>query len=124
MDYEIRITDKAAQVVREAFVHEQVDPAQSFLRIGAHPGGCSGYKFDMDYADASQVGESDQVFESNGVKVVVDRTLLNDVLGSLEIDYQLGSLVERGFKFRQVQDGGVCGCGESFTPVKQQQRKA
>ncbi|HKI98995.1 MAG TPA: iron-sulfur cluster assembly accessory protein [bacterium] len=122
MAYEIRLTDKAAQVVREAFAAENVDPAQSYLRVGAHPGGCSGYKFDMDYADATQVSDADEVFESNGVKVAVSREMLNDVLGSLEIDFQTGNMVERGFKFRQVLEGGMCGCGESFTPIKQ--RKA
>lgn len=122
MAYEIRLTDKAAQVVREAFEAEQVDPANAFLRVGAHPGGCSGYKFDMDYADASQVTERDHVFESNGVKLVVDQEMLNDVLGSLEIDYQTGSMVERGFKFHQVNEGGLCGCGESFVPIKEQRR--
>lgn len=122
MAYEVRLTETAARVVREAFEHERVDPAQAFLRVGAHPGGCSGYKFDMDYADASQVSDQDEVFESNGVKVVVDRGTLNDVLGSLEIDYQTGSMIERGFKFRQVVDGGLCGCGESFTPIGQQRK--
>lgn len=119
MAYEIRLTEKAARVVREAFEAEQVDPAQAFLRVGAHPGGCSGYKFDMDYADAAQVTDDDEIFESNGVRVVVDRTMLNDVLGSLEIDFQTGNLVDQGFKFRQVIEGAVCGCGESFTPIKQ-----
>ena len=122
MAYEIRLTDKAAQVVREAFRAEQVDPAAAYLRVGARPGGCSGFRFDMDYADASQVTDGDQVFESNGVKVVVDRETLNDVLGSLEIDFQSGNLMERGFKFRQLTESGMCGCGESFAPVKPQHK--
>ena len=120
MAYEIRLTEKAAQVVREAFDAEQVDAQQAYLRIGAHPGGCSGYKFDMDYADANQLSDQDLVFESNGVKIVVEQEMLNDVLGSLEIDFQSGSMMERGFKFRQIQEGGMCGCGESFVPIKQQ----
>jgi iron-sulfur cluster assembly protein len=122
MAYEIRLTEKAAQVVREAFQAEEVDPTQAYLRVGAHPGGCSGYKFDMDYADAAQLTPQDEVFESNGVKVAVERTLLNDVLGSLEIDYHAGNMLERGFKFHQVVEGAVCGCGESFTPISQQRK--
>ena len=118
MAYEIKLTEKAAQVVREAFLSEAVDPAQAYLRVGARPGGCSGFKFDMDYANAGQVTDGDQVFESNGVKVVVNREALNDVLGSLEIDFQTGSMMERGFKFRQILESGVCGCGESFAPIK------
>lgn len=122
MAYEIRLTEKAAQVVREAFEAEQVEASKAFLRVGAHPGGCSGYKFEMDYADASQVSDNDEVFRSNGVQVVVERTMLNDVLGSLEIDFQTGNMLERGFKFRQLAEGVVCGCGESFAPVKQQRK--
>jgi iron-sulfur cluster assembly protein len=122
MAYEIRLTEKAAQVVREAFQAEQVDAAQAYLRVGAKPGGCSGYKYDMDYADSSQVREGDQVFESNGVKVVVNREMLNDVLGSVEIDFQTGNMMERGFKFHPIVDGAVCGCGESFAPVKSQRK--
>jgi Fe-S cluster assembly iron-binding protein IscA len=76
----------------------------------------------MDYADASQLSADDEVFESNGVKVAVDRTMLNDVLGSLEIDFQTGSMLERGFKFHQIVEGAVCGCGESFAPVKAQRK--
>lgn len=122
MAYEIKLTDKAAQVVREAFQAEQVDPAQAYLRVGARPGGCSGFKFDMDYANAGQVTDGDQVFESNGVKVVVNRETLNDVLGSLEIDFQTGNMMERGFKFRQLSESGACGCGESFAPIKPQRK--
>jgi iron-sulfur cluster assembly protein len=122
MAYEIRLTEKAAQVVREAFEHEHVDPAAAYLRVGARPGGCSGFKFDMDYADAAQVTDGDEVFESNGVKVVVNRETLNEVLGSLEIDFQAGNMVEQGFKFHQVLETGVCGCGESFAPIKPQRK--
>lgn len=116
--YRIELTEKAARVVREAFEAESVAPDNAFLRVGAHAGGCSGYKFDLDFNEASQVSEADTVFESQGVQVAVDTTLLNDVLGSLELDYQTGNMVERGFKFRRIIDGAVCGCGESFQAVK------
>lgn len=119
MEYEVRLTEQAARIVREAFQAEKVDPESAFLRIGAHPGGCSGYKFDMDYADAGQVTGKDRVFESNGVRIVVDKDCLVDILGPIEIDYQSGAMLERGFKFRQLFDGALCGCGESFSPVKE-----
>ena len=116
---EVRLTEKAAQVVREAFQAEQVDPGQAYLRVGAHPGGCSGYKFDMDYADASSLSEKDITFNSHGVKLVVDQTCLETILGSVEIDYQAGNMVEQGFKFRRLKNGAMCGCGESFTPISE-----
>lgn len=117
--YQVVLTEKAAQVVREAFEAEAVSPDEAYLRVGARPGGCSGYKFEMDYADAGQVGDADVVFPNHGIKVVVDRTCLNDVLGSVEIDFQTGNLVDRGFKFRRLVDGAACGCGESFAAVKE-----
>ena len=40
------------------------------LRIGTKKSGCSGFAYAVDYAD--DLGSDDQVFESHGVKVVVD----------------------------------------------------
>ncbi len=117
-EHRIELTEKAANVIHEAFDAEQVDTARAFVRVGAHPGGCSGYKYDMDFAEADQLQSSDAVFESRGIRILVDRTCLSDILGSLEIDYRDGSLVQQGFAFRQLSSGAQCGCGESFTPVK------
>jgi iron-sulfur cluster assembly protein len=119
--HRVELTEKAAQVIREAFTAEKVDPANAYVRVGAKPGGCSGFKYDMSFADGGQVTPADQVFASRGINVVVDRTCLTDVLGSVEIDYQDKNLVEQGFKFKPLTpETGVCGCGESFAPVKSQ----
>lgn len=118
--YEVILTDSAAEVVRGAFESEQVNPETSYLRIGAKPGGCSGYRFEMDYSDKNQLSGKDVVYQSQGVNLVVEKTCLTDILGSLEIDYQTGSMMERGFKFRRLSTGAMCGCGESFTPIKQE----
>ena len=117
--HRIVMTEKAAQVVRQAFEAEKVALDDGCVRVGARPGGCSGFKFQMDFEDSARVSAADQVFTSHGIRVVVDRTTLNDVMGSLEIDYQAGNLVEQGFKFRRLVEGaGACGCGESFSPLK------
>ena len=118
-DYMIELTPKAARVIHEAFDAEQVDKGDSFVRVGAHPGGCSGYMFDMDFAEAGDKKESDRVFESKGIRILVDGVCLTDVLGSLEIDYQDGNFVQQGFSFRRLSSGAQCGCGESFTPIKE-----
>jgi iron-sulfur cluster assembly protein len=114
----VQMTEKAARVVREAFAAEQVDPATAYVRVGAKPGGCSGFKYTLDFADGSTVTPNDMVFESQGVKLVVEKACLVDVLGSVEIDFQDKNIVEQGFKFRPLQDNATCGCGESFQPVK------
>ena len=119
--YSIELTDKAAKVVHDAFDAESVDKDQAFVRIGARPGGCSGYKFDMDFAESADRKDSDTVFESRGIRILVDTTCLSDILGSLEIDYKYGNMMEQGFSFRRISSGALCGCGESFTPIKELQ---
>jgi iron-sulfur cluster assembly protein len=117
--YRVQLTEKAAQVIRQAFDAEKVDPGNAFVRVGAKPGGCSGFKYDMSFAERAQLGDADAVFASHGINLVVDRSCLTDVLGSVEIDYQDKNIVEQGFKFRPLNpDTGVCGCGESFQAVK------
>ncbi|MBK1645640.1 iron-sulfur cluster assembly protein IscA [Thiocapsa imhoffii] len=81
------------------------------LRIGTRKSGCTGYAYDVDYAD--QLGPSDQVFESHGVKVVVDEASLERVDG-MEIDFVRTSLLNQGFEFRNPKVKDTCGCGESF----------
>ena len=115
---QIFLTEKAAEVIHSAFEAEKVKKDDSFIRVGAHPGGCSGYKYDIDFADAGQVEENDRVFQSQGIQILVDQTCLNDILGPLEIDFQTGNMVEQGFVFRRLTKGAQCGCGESFAPVK------
>jgi iron-sulfur cluster assembly protein len=81
------------------------------LRIGTRKSGCSGWAYEVDYADA--VGEEDQVFESHGVKVVVDAQTLPRIDG-MEVDFVKSSLLNQGFEFRNPNVKNTCGCGESF----------
>jgi iron-sulfur cluster assembly protein len=116
--YEVVLTEKAARIIRDAFTAEQADPERTLVRIGAMPGGCSGYKFSLDVARDSDVRDSDARFTSQGIRVVVDRSCLTDVLGSVEVDFKDDNLVEQGFAFRQLEPSATCGCGQSFAPVK------
>jgi len=118
-DYTIQLTPKAARVIHEAFAAEGVDQARALVRVGAHAGGCSGYKYDMDVTSVDEMTDADWQYESQGVRIVVDAACLTDILGSLEIDFRDGNVVEQGFTFRQLSQGAQCGCGESFTPVKE-----
>lgn len=117
--YTIVLTEKAAGVIREAYEAEHADPDKGYIRIGAMKGGCSGYKFTLELADMAQVSDSDEFFVSEGIRLVVDRSCLTDVLGSVEVDYSDSNIVEQGFSFRQLQDAAQCGCGQSFAAVKQ-----
>ena len=80
------------------------------LRLGVKQTGCSGFAYVVSYAD--EVGASDVVFDSAGVKVIVDDQSLKYVDGT-EIDFVRQGLNE-AFKFRNPNVKGECGCGESF----------
>ena len=113
---ELKISKKAANIFKEMIVEENKDPENSYLRVGANSGGCSGWKFSLDFEDT--VDSVDLIFEQYDVKLVVDETILNDIIGDVEVDYKVGNLVEQGFMFKRLKYAHVCGCGESFTPVK------
>lgn len=81
------------------------------LRVGTKKSGCSGFSYDVDYAES--VDEGDSVFESHGVTVVVDGPSLSQIDG-LEIDFVRTSLLNQGFEFRNPNVKDTCGCGESF----------
>jgi iron-sulfur cluster assembly protein len=113
---ELKISEKAASVFKEMMIDGNKDPENSYLRVGANSGGCSGWKYSLDVEDS--VKSEDLVFTQNDVKMVVDEYMLNDIIGDVEVDYKIGNLVEQGFIFKRLKYAHVCGCGESFTPIK------
>ena len=113
---ELKITEKAASVFKDMIADEKKDPENSYLRVGANSSGCSGWKYSLDFEDT--VDPVDLTFQQYDVKMVVDETILNEIIGDVEVDYKTGNLVEQGFIFKRLKFEHVCGCGESFTPVK------
>ena len=80
------------------------------LRLGVKTSGCSGMAYKLEFAD--QVEPDDKVWESFGVKVLVDEKSLPYLAGT-ELDYTREGLQE-GFKFHNPNEKSRCGCGESF----------
>ena len=112
------LTERAAQVFKESCQAEGLTLQDTFLRIGARPGGCSGWKYELESNSPEDVGPNDIQVLSQHVSVIVDRETLTDILGPIRIDYSDKNLVEQGFVFEQLITGHQCGCGESFTPVR------
>ncbi len=82
------------------------------LRLATRKSGCSGFAYVVDYAD--KVDDSDIVFESHGIKVVVDKDSLAHLEG-MEVDYVKNNGLNEGFEFNNPNVKNMCGCGESFT---------
>ena len=112
------LTERAAQVFKDSCEAEGLALQDTFLRIGARPGGCSGWKYELESNSPEDVGPNDIQILSQDVSVIVDREALTDILGPIRIDYSDKNLVEQGFVFEQLITGHQCGCGESFTPVR------
>ena len=82
------------------------------LRLGTKKSGCTGFAYVVDYAD--EIGPEDQVFESEGVRVVVDSASLPQLDGT-EVDFVTNNVLNRGLEFRNPNVLDNCGCGESFS---------
>lgn len=104
----IQLSESAADRV-SGYLREQ--PGAVGLRFGVKKTGCSGFAYVVDLTE--RIDANDQVFESHGIKVVVDADSLPMIDGT-EIDYARQGLGAQ-FVFRNPNVSGACGCGESFT---------
>ncbi|MDI3513255.1 MAG: iron-sulfur cluster assembly protein [Rhodocyclaceae bacterium] len=80
------------------------------IRLGVKTSGCSGMAYKLEFVDQTEA--EDLVFESHGVKVVIDPKSLAYLDGT-ELDFVKEGLNE-GFKFNNPNVKDQCGCGESF----------
>jgi iron-sulfur cluster assembly protein len=115
----ITITDKGAEKVREFLASQQADVALAGLRVGVRGGGCSGFQYQLAFDEQR---DNDVVFESHGLKLLVDSESLPFVRGSV-IDYQEG-LQGAGFKVENPNVVAACGCGSSFRVADEEQVSA
>lgn len=101
----IKITDGAAEKIKTL-----IRPGQG-LRIAVAGGGCSGFQYRLAFE--SEEGESDQIIESNGIKLMIDaKSCL--YLDGVSLDY-IDGLMGAGFKIENPNAKSTCGCGESFS---------
>ena len=111
MENAINVSDKAREKVIQLLAEAGSgnDPSY-FLRVSVIGGGCSGLSYKMDFEN--ELKPTDQVFESNGVKVVTDlKSFL--YLVNTTLDFSDG-LNGKGFYFSNPNASRTCGCGESF----------
>ncbi len=115
----VTITDKGAEKVREFLAAQEADASLAGLRVGVRGGGCSGFQYQLAFDEQR---DDDSVFETHGLKLLVDRESLPFVRGSI-IDYQ-ETLQGAGFKVENPNVVAACGCGSSFRVADEEQVSA
>ncbi len=105
----ITLTDKGAEKVHEFLAQQQSPGETAGLRVGVRGGGCSGFQYALAF-DVQRDG--DTVFESHGIKLLVDTESLAYVSGAV-VDY-VDSLQGAGFQVNNPNVIASCGCGSSF----------
>ena len=102
------LTDAAAERIR-ALLAKRGKPAVG-IRVGVRSRGCSGLTYTLEYAD--EQGKFDELVQDKGVTVLIDPKASMFIIGT-EMDYVEDKL-QSGFTFRNPNEKGRCGCGESF----------
>lgn len=102
------VTDAAAKRI-QALLAQRGKPSAG-IRIGVRARGCSGLTYTLEYAD--EKGRLDEVVQDKGVTILIDPKATMFIIGT-EMDYVEDKL-QSGFTFRNPNEKGRCGCGESF----------
>jgi iron-sulfur cluster assembly protein len=102
------VTDAAAQRI-QALLARRGKPSVG-IRVGVRSRGCSGLTYTLEYAD--EKGKFDEVIKDKGVTILIDPKATMFIIGT-EMDFVEDKL-QSGFTFRNPNEKGRCGCGESF----------
>jgi iron-sulfur cluster assembly accessory protein len=103
---ELTITNRAQEMLVEAFG----DDADMALLVSVLSGGCSGYMYDLQVVEYTDL--ECQELEIGGIKVLVPNAT-SHLLNGIEIDY-VDKLMGGGFRINNPNASSSCGCGESF----------
>lgn len=104
----LTISDRAAEKVRQILA-DRGKPSAG-VRLSTRDAGCSGMMYTLDYVDEPEAG--DELVEDKGVQLYIDAASLMHLIGT-EMDYEEDKF-STGFVFRNPNEKGRCGCGESF----------
>ena len=102
------LTDRAAERVK--ILMAQNDKPIAGLRIGVNQQGCSGFTYQMDYAETQ--APTDTVIEDKGVTLFIDAEACLYLAGT-QMDWVEDKLASH-FTFNNPNEKGRCGCGSSF----------
>jgi iron-sulfur cluster insertion protein len=105
----ITLTDGLVKRIRA--LQEQDGKPDLKLRILVDGGGCQGFEY--KFSLTSEINPDDEIFEKDGVAVVIDDISLPYMRGA-EVDYT-DDLIGAYFKINNPNAVSTCGCGTSFS---------
>lgn len=108
----VTLTQPAAIAVREVMTKKNLDGYA--LRLFISGGGCSGYQYGLAFD--SNIRSDDLVFETDGIKLIVDEVSIKYLQGAT-VDYVDG-ITSSGFKITNPNAVASCGCGQSFNTAE------
>lgn len=104
----IALTDNAVSAVKKAIAKSGKEGAG--FRIMVETGGCAGFKYKIGLDPKPR--EDDTVFETSGVKILVDPQSA-PMLEGLKVDF-VDEVGRAGFAFDNPNAAKKCNCGKSF----------
>ncbi len=106
IDVELTITQNAVNMLGQAFG----DDRSMGLLVGVLSGGCSGYMYDLQIVEETEI--DCQEIDISGFRILVPKAS-SHLLNGIQIDYE-DRLMGGGFKIINPNASSSCGCGESF----------
>ncbi|MDR6921183.1 MULTISPECIES: iron-sulfur cluster assembly accessory protein [Chryseobacterium] len=107
----IKVSDHAKEKAIQLMTEDGFNPFEDYIRVGVKSGGCSGLEYVLKFDN--QKTDSDQIFEDNNIKIIVDKKSILYLAGTI-LEYS-GGLNGKGFVFNNPNASRTCGCGESFS---------
>ena len=107
----IKVSDLAREKAIQLMTEDGFKPFEDYIRVGVKSGGCSGLEYVLKFDNLKT--DSDQIFEDNGIKIIVDKKSVLYLAGTI-LDFSAG-LNGKGFVFNNPNANRTCGCGESFS---------
>ena len=106
VEVQLTITENAVNMLSQAFG----DDRSMGLLVGVLSGGCSGYMYDLQIVEETEI--DCQELDISGFRILVPKAS-SHLLNGIQIDYE-DRLMGGGFKINNPNASSSCGCGESF----------
>tara|TARA_B100000900_G_scaffold58332_1_gene43835 strand:+ start:13576 stop:13956 length:381 start_codon:yes stop_codon:yes gene_type:complete len=106
VDVDLTISPSAVKMLGDAFGEDR----SMALLVGVLSGGCSGYMYDLQIVENTDVDCQELSIE--GFRILVPKSS-SHLLNGIQIDYE-DRLMGGGFKINNPNASSSCGCGESF----------